>query len=290
MVLDKIAFANPISEETLQSDSALAKEWRTVDKFTWLNRIRQLLLSATQKHLLHAMAIYADADGSNVFPSMQTLASDMSMDRKTVNTHAIQLRDEGWLIPEDRVSKFNHTIVYRINIDKILSFNVDENSDVIEKHDRGVTSLPKGESLPYREGHDTLTERGVVTLPKGAQRPTTRSSNQIIYTRPELPDPHHHPVPATLDDEERQSDPFKELYLSWKEKAIPKGVLKLMMSEGATIEYWKVRLEHGEGRKVKNPTAYLRKCMENDPPGEFEPPLPRHQQYTTGKWADFIES
>ncbi len=99
------------------------------------------------------MAIYADADGSNVFPSMQTLASNMSMDRKTVNTHAIQLRDEGWLIPEGKVSKFNHTIRYRINSDKILSFNVYEKWDVIEKQDRGVTSLPKGETLPFREGN-----------------------------------------------------------------------------------------------------------------------------------------
>ena len=290
MVLDSSTVAKPISEEILQSDNALAKQWNTVDKFTWLNRIRQLLLSATQKHLLHAMAVYADVDGSKVFPSMQTLADDMSMDRKTVNSHVIQLRTEGWLIPEGRVSKFNHTIVYRINIDKILSFNVDENSDVVAKQDRGVTPLPRGESLRYREEYDALTERGIVTLPKEAQRPTTRSSNQIITTRPELPDHHDHPTPTTPDDDERQSDHFKELYLSWKEKAIPKGVLKLMMSEGATIEYWKARLERGEGKKVANPIAYLSKCMENNPPGEFEAPLPRHLQYTNGEWADFIES
>ena len=126
--------------------------------------------------------------------------------------------------------------------------------------------------------YDTLTVRG------------TAPHNRIITTRPEVPDNHHHPTPTTQDDDERQSDPFKELYLSWNEKAIPNGVLKFMMSEGATIEYWKARLERGEGRKVTNPMAYIRKCMENDPPGEIEPPLPRYQQYKVGEWSDFIES
>ncbi len=128
------------------------------------------------------MAIYADADGSNVFASMQTLASDMSMDRKTVNRRVIKLRNAGWLIPEGAVSRFNHTIVYRIHINQISNHESAEHG-VREKHDTGVVPPSKGESLPYRERHDAPAERGVVTLTKGAQRPTTRSSNQIIYTR-----------------------------------------------------------------------------------------------------------
>lgn len=298
MVPDNSTVAKPKTPEKIESPPVLAKEWQTVDKFTWLNRIRRLPLNASQKHLLHAMAVYANPDGSNVFASIKTLAGDMSMDRKTVNGHVIKLREAGWLIAEGRIAKFNRTLRYRINIEKILRPDAD-NSEVIETEVRGVTPLSKAESLPGRKRHnasteggkDTVTERGVDSLPDEAQRPTTKSSYQTNQTRSDLPDHHHHPAQATPDDDPKDpSDALKSLYFTWREKSITKGVLKVLQSEEASIAYWKARLEPGQGKRVKNPTAYLRKCLNNDPPEEFIPPAPAHKKYSSGEWADYIES
>ena len=107
------------------------------------------------------------------------------------------------------------------------------------------------------------TEGDISSPSKVMLNHTNKSSNQINLSRSEVPDHHHHPAPATPDEEEEeQSEQFKELYLLWRERSISKGVLKVMMSEGSTIEYWKTRLEPGQGRKVNNPIAYLRKCLE----------------------------
>ena len=105
---------------------------------------------------------------------------------------------------------------------------------------------------------------------------------QIILTIPPRP-----PQMKRMDCNWSNS---KELYLSWRQQSISKGVLKVMESEGSTIEYWKARLGPGLGREVNKPIAYLRKCLENDPPSEFVAPLPPHKQYTSGEWADCIES
>lgn len=284
MVPDDSSIGKSKPPEKLKSPQVLAKEWQTVDKFAWINRFRYLPLSASQKHLLHAMAVYANPDGSKAFPSIKTLASDMSMDRKTVNGHVIKLREAGWLIAEGRVGTFNRTIRYRINIGKILSYG-SETAEANGGDYKGDAPLSKERLVGYGKRRDTAIEGGFASLSEGEQRPASAMSN---HKGPDLA--RQHGQPSSNDEDQVQLDALKALYLSWREKSITKGVLKVLMADGATVEYWKARLEPAQGKKVKNPTAYLRKCLENDPPSEFEPPPPAHKQYTSGEWADYIES
>ena len=276
MVPDTSNIANRKSAEISESAQVLAKDWRTVDKFTWLNRIRHLPLKRSGKTILNALATYANSDGTQVFPSQQTVADDTGYSREQVNRIMKSLRQPGWIIPIGRVSKFNRTVVYNINIEAIMNPVIsDLHSDKMSQSKMTFHHCDSDETSPSKVAFDH----------------TNRSSNQINPSRPELPDHPHHPAPAAPDEEDGlQLEQLKGLYLSWRQQSISKGVLKVMESEGSTIEYWKARLEPGQGRKVNKPIAYLRKCLENDPPSEFVAPVPPHKQYTSGEWADCIES
>lgn len=56
------------------------------------------------RYVLLALAQYMDADGSGAFPSLDRLALDTRLTRRTVGTHIQLAKDAGWLVTSNRGS------------------------------------------------------------------------------------------------------------------------------------------------------------------------------------------
>jgi hypothetical protein len=61
------------------------------------------------------LAGYANADGSNCYPSMETLAHASGLNLKSVVTHLKALRDAGWVSSTTRKTKRGRVNLYTLH-------------------------------------------------------------------------------------------------------------------------------------------------------------------------------
>lgn len=75
---------------------------RPVDRWEWLDLVRRARLGRTTKLVAVMLALYANEDGSRVFPGTARLAVVCELGYNTVKDHLAVLRDRGWI---ERVAK-----------------------------------------------------------------------------------------------------------------------------------------------------------------------------------------
>lgn len=100
-----------INTDVFGSDEALS----------WTNAIFDLPISSGQKLILAVLATFADGNDNQVFPSTDTMARKSELSRATVFRHLKALRQAGYIIQTGRVSTYNRTWRYRIEVEKIIA-------------------------------------------------------------------------------------------------------------------------------------------------------------------------
>lgn len=72
--------------------------------WTWMRAVASAdgPKSATRRHVLLSLALCADPDGSNAYPSVATLATQTALSRMTVMTHLQEAETQGWVRRSNR--------------------------------------------------------------------------------------------------------------------------------------------------------------------------------------------
>ena len=70
----------------------------------------------------------------------------------------------------------------------------------------------------------------------------------------------------------------------------PFGVLKIMVSDGTTLECWKARLESGQGQGQITRRHICESAVKTILPTKLCRKLPANKQYMADEWAAYIES
>lgn len=120
---------------------------RPNDVYDLLRRLDGVDLSLAQRAVLLAQYKYADRDGTNSRPSVETLAAYLSVSERTVQEHRTALRNKGWLIEKRRGRNVGRSNVKTTSVYEVV--------------------IPTGRNLPIA---DLLPEGGGVK----AQEPTGR--------------------------------------------------------------------------------------------------------------------
>jgi hypothetical protein len=80
----------------------LATYKRPTDGYDLLRRMDGVDLTLAERAVLLAQYKFADRDGTNSRPNLETLATYLSVSERTVRVHRTALRDKGWLIEKRR--------------------------------------------------------------------------------------------------------------------------------------------------------------------------------------------
>jgi len=93
----------------------LAAVWSNCDK----------RLKGIPKNILVRMAYYAAPDGTNIFPTIPTLAKEVGWDNRSIIRGIKSLEDMGYISKQSR--KLNNTNHYILNVSLIFLFSEAEN-------------------------------------------------------------------------------------------------------------------------------------------------------------------
>ena len=69
----------------------------------------------------------------------------------------------------------------------------------------------------------------------------------------------------------------------------PFGVLKIMVSDGTTLECWKARLESGQGQGQITRRHICESAVKTILPTKLCRKLPANKQYMADEWAAYIK-
>lgn len=88
---------------------------------SWTSAIFDLSISSGQKLVLAVLATFADGNDNQVFPSIDTMVRKSGLSRATVFRYLKALRQAGYIIQTGRVSAYNRTWRYQIEVEKIIA-------------------------------------------------------------------------------------------------------------------------------------------------------------------------
>lgn len=110
--------------------------------FSWRGMIAKSKLPPSAKLVAFTLSLHMNEAGGSCFPSVETLAAETSMARRTVFYAIKQLRVEGWLICHRRFSEVGQQ---RTNVyEAVIPMGVQEmQGGVQEMHQGGATVAPK---------------------------------------------------------------------------------------------------------------------------------------------------
>lgn len=89
---------------------------RPVDRWEWLDLIRRARLGRTTKLVAVMLALYANEDGSRVFPGLARLAVVCELGYNTVKGCLADLRDRGWIEQVGRQRGRGRADEYRLTV------------------------------------------------------------------------------------------------------------------------------------------------------------------------------
>lgn len=128
-----------------------------------------LVVSATLKLVLLALADFADDSGGNIFPSIQTLAWKASMSVRSVQRHLRDLEARGWLVQVEP-ARHDRPARYRLRVDVLRELRGDAVAPGDSYGGAGATTAPGGVT--------STTSRGVTVSPNPSVEPPEKHPSQ----------------------------------------------------------------------------------------------------------------
>lgn len=254
--------------------ASLQKEW-IVSKFDWLNAIHLIPMKPSSKLLLLTLASFANAAGENVFPSSATMVERSGLSRATVFRHLKVLRAAGHIRQVGRVSKYNRTWRYAIDVEKIMS-------------DAGIPMrLP--ESQKETDKVAACDSQSLNAIPSESQSDTQsgQSINQSEQTT--KPDIIHHPSPPASpdDDEVIAVDHLIEDFKAWTGR-LPNESEQAILRCFSEEQFLDI-VNACRQKRIRNPRRYLETCLMGGSVTLADHGANRHLRIASGEWADFFE-